>query len=215
MLYALNCCDRKRSDRLEFQYMRMTRIYLCVLIIALISIQRAPGAEIGSKAANFQLLDAAGTTRSLQSYAGKIVVLFFWSFKCPISLVYHDRMEALQNKYGNKGVVLLGMDSASNETPAEILANTDNLKITIPILVDLEGSLAEKLGATHTPSVFVLDGNMILRYKGAFDNNRKAGEKGRAAYAEDAIDALLAGKPVLVPETRPFGCSIRLQDMRE
>jgi alkyl hydroperoxide reductase subunit AhpC len=194
--------------------LRIIGICLCIWMIVSF-IQAAPAADISSKIDNFQLQDTAGAIHTQRSYSGKILILVFWSFKCPISLIYDDRMDALHDKYGNKGVAVLGIDSAANETPAEIRANMDNLKIMIPVLLDTEGNLAEKLGATQTPSVFILDGNMVLRYRGALDNNRKAGEKGRIAYAEDAVDALLAGRDVPIPETRSFGCSIRQQGIKE
>jgi len=49
----------------------------------------------------------------------------------------------------------------------------------------------------------------VLRYKGALDNNKRPGENDRISYVEDALDAILAGTPVQVSETKPFGCSIR------
>ena len=77
------------------------------------------------------------------------------------------------------------------------------------MLVDREGTLAEKLAATHAPSIFILDGGSVLRYRGALDNNKQPGEAGRIAYAEEAIDALLAGRAPARPETREFGCPLR------
>jgi hypothetical protein len=137
------------------------------------------------------------------------VSLFFWSFKCPISLAYTGRMEALQNKYRDRGVVVLGIAAAVNETPEEIRANTANLKITVPVLLDSEGELAGKLGATHTPCVFILDGKLVLQYKGAPDNNKLPGDKGRIAFVDNIIEALLEGNPVHISETKPFGCIIK------
>jgi peroxiredoxin len=200
---------------MEFKDMRRIAIFFLWICITSLSIQSILAAGIGSKIENFKLPDVAGTIHSLNSYSGKIVVLVFWSFKCPVSLLYDERLNGLKDKYKNSGVVVLGVDSAANETAEEIRANIDNLKITTPMLSDLEGNLAEKFGATQTPGVFVIDGNAILRYRGALDNNRKAGEKGRIAYAEDAIDALLAGRDVSTSETKSFGCSIRRKEIRE
>jgi len=170
----------------------------------------ACAADIGSPIANFQLSDISGDIRSLRSFSGKVVALVFWSYKCPVVLAYNSRIEELQKKYGAKGVAVLGVDSCANESPEEIRANIANLQITFPVLLDSEGNVAEKLGATHAPSVFILDREGILRYKGALDNNKKPGERGRIAYAEDVLDSVLSGRPVSVSETRPFGCSIKL-----
>jgi peroxiredoxin len=201
--------------RREFNDRRRIIVFFLWIGMLLLSIPSIHSADIGSEIEIFRLPDTAGTIHSLPAYSGKIVVLFFWSFKCPVSLFYNERLNGLENKYKNSEVVVLGVDSAANETSPEILANIDNLKITTPVLLDLEGNLAEKIGVTRTPSVFVIDGNRILRYRGALDNNRKEGEKGRIAYVEDAIDALIAGRAVPISETRPFGCSVRRQEIKE
>jgi peroxiredoxin len=180
-----------------------------IFLLLLLCARSVSGGEVGSRLENFQLRDISGKTRSLQSYSGKIVALVFWSFKCPVSLAYNDRVEKLQKKYAGREVAVLGVSSGAGDNADEVQANAANLKIQFPILLDSEGMLADKLGATHTPEVFILDGSSVVRYKGAFDNNKKPGESGRAAYAEDAIDAILAGSSVPISETRPFGCSIK------
>jgi peroxiredoxin len=167
------------------------------------------GAEIGAKIAGFQLRDVSGATRSLKSYSGKIVVFIFWSFKCPVSLAYNERVEKLQKKYADRDVALIGVASGANDNSDELQANAANLKITFPILLDSEGILAENLGATHAPEVVIIDKESVLRYRGALDNNKKPVESGRIAYAEEAIDTILGGSALHAPEIRPFGCSIK------
>jgi len=181
------------------------------LVLACLTLASALAGEpgIGARVGNLQLPDVSGQVHSLQSYAGRIVVLVFWSFKCPVSLSYDGRMTALGHKYAGKQVSVLAVASGANETPEEIRANVANLKIGMPVLLDSDGELAEKLGASHTPSVFILDGDGVVRYKGALDNNKKPGESGRIAYVEDALDALISGAAVALPETKAFGCSIK------
>lgn len=169
----------------------------------------AAAAQTGEKAPNFVLRDTEGNEHALSRYAGRIVVLEFWSFKCPVTLAYGERMTALQEKYQRSGVVILSVASNRNESPQEIKRNVENLKIRRPVLIDTDGGLAERLGVTHAPSIFILDGQGVLRYRGSLDNNKEPGERGRRAFAEEAIDALLAGRAVAQPETREFGCTIR------
>jgi len=165
--------------------------------------------QAGEKVANFQLKDTTGKDHSLSQYAGRLVVLEFWSFKCPVSLAYRERMQELETKFGPRGVVFLAIASNRNETPAEVARNAENLKMTYPVLLDTDGIVAEGMGATHAPSVFILDRGGVLRYRGAIDNNRTPGQGGRVSYAEDALEALLAGRPIQAPQTREFGCTIR------
>jgi peroxiredoxin len=182
---------------------------LCASFLTGLYAQPTQTAGIGSTVGSFQLPDASGTSRSLQSYSGKVVVFVFWSFKCPVALAYNERIETLRNQYAGRGVEVFGVSSGSKETSSEIRANLANLNMSMPVLLDSEGRLAEQLGATHTPAVFILDRGGVLRYRGALDNNKRVGDNGRIAYAEDALDAILAGRAVAVPETRPFGCVIR------
>jgi len=167
--------------------------------------------ELGNKVEEFRLEDISGRVHSLSQYSGRIVVLSFWAFKCPVSLSYDERLTALQSKYKKAGVVVLAVDSNANETAAEVRANVANLKLTFPVLLDGDGALAERLGAKQTPSLFIIDGQALLRYRGALDNNKKPGEGGRVAYAEKALEDLLANRPLSVPETRAIGCPIRRQ----
>ena len=145
----------------------------------------------------------------MTDYAGKIIVLSFWSFKCPVSLSYDERLMDLQEKFGGRGVIVMAVASNANEGETEIQRNTANLKFLLPVLLDQDGSLAETLSATHTPGLCIIDQSGVLRYRGALDNNKNSGEKGRIAYVEDALDALLASRSVAIPESRSFGCSIR------
>jgi len=155
-------------------------------------------------------MDDDRQTHSLEDYAGKIVVLEFWSFKCPPVAAYDDRMIALEGKYRNRGVVILAVDSNKNEPADEVRLNRVYRKLPFPVLMDKEGTLAESLDATLTPSVVILDGKGIIRYRGAIDNNKRAGEHGRTAYAEDALDALLSGQPVSQAEVKMSGgCTIK------
>jgi peroxiredoxin len=167
-------------------------------------------ADIGSRIGSFQLPDALGEMRTLRSFSGKAVAIVFWSYKCPVALAYIQRVEELRKKYEGKGVSVFTIAAGANETPAEIRANITNLKISVPVLLDSEGNVAERLGATHSPSVFIVDGEGVLRYKGALDNNKRPGESGRISYAEDALDSILSGREIRVADTRPFGCGLKL-----
>src|SRR5213083_2386580 len=99
-----------------------TRTLVLVLVLVCCSIMAESAlcaVEIGQKLAEFQLADASGKTHCLESYlsSGKVVVLCFWSFKCPVSLAYNRRLAALQEKYWPRGVAVLGIASNANESP--------------------------------------------------------------------------------------------------
>jgi peroxiredoxin len=182
-----------------------------LLLVFLVPIgSKSLRAQVGTRISDIRLADDRGKQHSLEDYAGKILVLEFWSYKCPPSAAYDDRIKELDARYRSRGVVILAVDSNKNEPAAEVRVNSDNRKVPYPVLMDPSGNLADSLGATHTPSVAVLDGSGVLRYRGAIDNNLRPGESGRIAYLENALDALLSGQPVQQSETRiSGGCSIK------
>lgn len=165
--------------------------------------------QLGSQVRDIRLHETTGEEHSLADYAGKIVLLEFWSFKCPVALAYNDRLADLQSKYRSQGVIVFAVASNKNESAAEVARNAANLNLPFPVILDQEGLIAARLLATHTPSIFIIDRDGIVRYRGAIDNNRRPGESRREAYAEKALEALLAGHPVLQSRTEEFGCRIR------
>lgn len=185
-------------------------IFLLSVCLALgIFVQPIPAVDIGARIADFRLSDESGNTHTRSSHSGKIVVFIFWSYKCPSAIRYTHRLDVLQNKYDKNRVVVVGVSTGNSETASAIQANKANLKVNFPVLLDRDGSLATMLGATHIPSVFIIDENSRLRYRGAIDNDKRIGDGKRKAYAEDAIDALLSARPIEVREIEAKGCMIR------
>jgi peroxiredoxin len=189
-----------------------SRRQFAVIMLAFIMVTSLPvfaGVQIGEKITGIQLRGSDGKVFNLEEYSGKIVILEFWSFKCPVTAAYNERIGMLQSKYRNRGIAVFAVASNKNESPIEVERNRENLSLPFPVLLDPDGMFADRLGATHTPSVVIVDGSGTLRYRGAIDNNKRPGEQGRIPHVEDAVEALLAGRPVPQAETKVFGCSIK------
>ncbi|HEX9500454.1 MAG TPA: redoxin domain-containing protein, partial [Thermoanaerobaculia bacterium] len=94
----------------------------------------------------------------------------------------------------------------------ESLANMKERAVTkgypYPYLKNNNSSIAHAYGARVTPHVYVIDQKGTLRYRGYIDDSARPEERTKAALT-DALDALLANKPVASTETRAFGCSIK------
>jgi hypothetical protein len=81
-----------------------------------------------------------------------------------------------------------------------------------PYLVDETQNIAHTYGAAHTPQVYVLQksgSDYIVKYTGAIDDNSDDANAVKSKYVEDAVNALLAGKPVTTPTTKAIGCGIK------
>lgn len=78
-----------------------------------------------------------------------------------------------------------------------------------PYLVDAGSKLADAFGANHTPEIFLFDKEGKLVYKGAMNDNPGNPGEAKEVYINNAIDAMIAGKPVTPAETKSIGCSIK------
>ncbi len=198
--------------------MRTTALSLAVLAAvcgstALAALEPAP---LGTKVSDFTLRDYLGQPHSLKDAGrGKIVVLAFLGTECPLAKIYATRLVALAEKYEPKGVVFLGLDPNRQDAVTEIAAFARSHRVEFPILKDLKQQVANAVGATRTPEVVVLDQDGAIRYRGRIDDQYGFQQNQNYQRSEatennlaDAIDALLADKPILKGETPAAGCLI-------
>ncbi len=167
------------------------------------------GPAIGSNIANFKLWDTKGKEQTLNSLKGKNgTVLIFISAKCPVVKAYNERMEMLAQDYMARGINVVGINSNSTETVDDMKAHAADNKFSFTMLQDKGNKIADALGATVTPEVFLLDAGNKLVYHGRIDNSRDV-TKVEHNDLRDAMDAMLAGKPVVKTQADAFGCSIK------
>jgi peroxiredoxin len=167
---------------------------------------------VGEKAPAFTLA-VAGESRSLslpQEVSGNaLTVVMFISTRCPVSNAYDVRMEDLEKAFGSRRVRFIGVNSNVNEPPAEIAAHARQHGFTFPVVKDEGSRTADAYGAQHTPEIFVIDSEGIVRYHGRIDENMDDAASVRSPDLRNALDALLAGRPAPVASTKAFGCSIK------
>jgi peroxiredoxin len=172
-----------------------------------VDIPAAPA--IGSMIDDFKLPDADGKEHSLKSLMGKNgAVVIFVATKCPVSNAYNERMEKLAQDYKAKGVSVIGINSNVSEAAAEVKSHATENKLTFAILKDNGNRIADRMGATRTPEVYVLDASMKLVYHGRIDNSQKI-ETVTVSDVREALDEMLAGKPVSKTGGAAFGCTIK------
>ena len=158
------------------------------------------------------LQDGNGNERCLDEFApSPLLVVAFLGTECPLAKLYGPRLEELRGRYAARGVAFVGINSNPNDSTTEIAAYVARHGIGFPLLRDAEGQLAGQLRATRTPEVFLLDRDRKIRYRGRIDDQYGPGyarpEPGHHELAE-AIEAVLTGAAVSVPQTEPVGCLI-------
>jgi peroxiredoxin len=184
--------------------------------------------EIGAKAPDFLLPGVDGRTYRLQDFAdAKVLVVLFTCNHCPTAQAYEDRILRMHADYKDRGVGLVAI--SPNDPKAvrldelgytDLSDSLEEMKIRakdngflFPYLYDGETQKTSfAYGALATPHVFIFDGDRKLRYNGRIDDADVKPVK--AHDARNAIEALLAGRPVPVEKTRVFGCSTKWADKR-
>ena len=164
---------------------------------------------IGATIGDFTLLDADGKDHSLKSMQGKNgTVLIFVAVQCPVSNAYNERMQKLADDYKAKGINVVGINSNVAESADAVKSHAVSNKMTFLILKDAGNKLADTLGATKTPEAYFLDGSNKLVYHGRIDNSKDTSAV-TSNELRDAVEAVLAGKPVEKPTALAFGCTIK------
>jgi len=191
------------------------------------SAQDHPILPIGSPAPDFALPGVDGKIHRLADYAASpVLAIVFTCNHCPISQLYEQRIMRLYEDYRDKGVAVVAiqpnapealrideLDSSDlSDTLEEMKIRAAYKHLTYPYLYDGETqSVARAYGPQATPHVFVFDRERRLRYEGRVDNSYRV-ELVKTQDARNAIDALLAGKPVEVTHTGVFGCSTKWKE---
>ena len=185
--------------------------FSCILALV-VSAASLTHADEPTKIENFTLQDVDGATHALTDYAKyKAVVLMFISTQCPVSNGYNTRMAALHNDYKDRGVAFLGINSNKSESVDAIRTHAKEHGFAFTILKDTDNKIADRLQASVTPEIYVLNSQLDLLYHGRIDDNSR-GTNITSQDLRKALDEILAGKPVSVTRTKAFGCTIKRVD---
>ena len=168
---------------------------------------------IGDKAPSFSLPDTTGGEVAFPD-GGHATVVVFTCNHCPYALAWHERLLAVASEYEDRGVrtVLVNPNDADRYPRDSFDAMRERVEREgpwpAPYLRDESQDVARAYNAKTTPDVFVFDSGGVLRYRGAPDADHMD-EVQNAAWLRSALDALLDGRNVTEPETRPVGCSVK------
>ena len=194
--------------------MKKTFVTLAALALA----ASAWAVEIGQPAPDFTGTDINGKTIKLADYQGKIVVLESYNSDCPFC---HNQYktgaaQALQKELADKGVVWLMVNSVNPRNPSHRTASqaqqewTDLKMAATAWIDDSTGTIGHLYGMKTTPHVFVVDKTGKVVYAGAMDDQPDPVHDPKTArnYVRETVDDLLAGKPIEVAQTKPYGCAV-------
>jgi hypothetical protein len=179
---------------------------------------------VGGPAPAFTAADTRGRSHSLAGYAGKWVVLEWFNHGCPYIKKHYapvngtGNSQGMQREYTRRGVIWLSIVSSGpgrqGYTSAEKAEDMARDKGAAPtaIVRDTAGVLGRQYGARNTPQYAIIGPDGVLRYAGAIDDRPSPSARdiaGATNYVRAALDAGLAGQPVAVAQTQPYGCEVK------
>ena len=196
---------------------------VAVLTAVLLPLPIAAQAVVGAPAPQFTATDSHGQTDSLSQFRGKYVVLEWHNQGCPYTRKHYvsGNMQSLQKEWTAKGVVWFTVISSAPGQQGYVTAGEENEYLAkvhadpTAVLLDPEGKLGRLYDARTTPQMIVIDPSGKLIYDGAIDNRSTPDVddiRGADNYVSDALNEALAGKPIAISHTRPYGCSVKYPD---
>jgi len=161
---------------------------------------------------NFMLVDQNLQAHELYRLAdAPAIVIVSTANGCPIARSLTPALKALRDKYAAKGVEFMLLDSALQDSREAIVAEAKDYGQDIPILMDSNQLVGEALGVTRTAEVYVINPKTWqVMYRGPIDDRMDYGVQKAATrtFAADALDNVLAGKPVQQATMQSKGCLI-------
>lgn len=152
---------------------------------------------VGEKVPEFSVTDVRGKIWKLsdlrKSAESGVVSLTFWCTFCHSCRHMEGRLDQLARTYKRKAAIV-ALDASAGETAERVAAFAKEHGLTLPIVLDAPGKTADLFGVGVTTTTVVIDQAGVLRFRGQFAH-------GQHAFAEDALKAVLAGKPVPHSET--------------
>lgn len=196
---------------------------LPLLLSALLATAAAPLVAkpvVGEAAPAFSAVDSQGKTHALSDYTGKTVVLEWSNPECPFVKKHYGagNLQKQQADAAAHGVVWLTVNSGAAGKQGHFDAASANAWIAKvggkanAYLLDADGQVGHAYAAKTTPHLYVIDGSGVLRYMGGIDSIQSADADDIAKatqYVPQALSELAAGKPVSVPTSEPYGCSVK------
>ncbi|NJN28322.1 MAG: thioredoxin family protein [Cyclobacteriaceae bacterium] len=172
---------------------------------------------LGTLAPGFELYDTvSGKVKSLDLLKGDLAtVVMFICNHCPYVLHINTTLVHLANTYQPKGVSFVAISSNDvtnypQDSPERMKSHAEHIGYPFPYLYDESQNVARAYDAACTPDIFVFDAALRCAYRGQFDASRPKNDiPVTGKDLKNALDCLIAGRPVPTDQIPSIGCNIK------
>jgi len=141
----------------------VTGFIVCISVAGVVAGEKSP-LKIGDITPRVDLTDTKGSTvRIPDDLRGKVVLLQFWASGCGACNDEMSAMQALNDRYGRKGLVILAINVGQKKEAVKKLLQ--HMRISFPVLLDSDREMARKYDVVDMPRTFLVDRKGIIRYK--------------------------------------------------
>lgn len=197
------------------QILTLSLIAVSAFLVAFTNPTVHQGYHVGDVATDFSLKNVDGTMKSLADYKdAKGYIVTFTCNHCPYSVMYEDRLIAIQDKYAKMGYPIIAINPndpavVDGDSYEDMQVRAKEKGFNFDYLYDDGQKIYPQYGATKTPHVFLLDAKRVVKYIGAIDDNARDASAVKEKYLENAIASLVAGNDPDPSTTKAIGCSIK------
>lgn len=173
-----------------------------------------------TKAPNFELFDTvSGKILSLKELKGeKGTVIAFICNHCPFVIHVNPMLSKLAKEYQTLGIGFIAISSNDiknypQDAPHLMTEVAKKEGYTFPYLYDETQDVAKAYQAACTPDFYLFDQALKLVYRGQLDDSRPGnGLQLNGKDLRNALDSLLADKPISNDQKPSIGCNIKWID---
>jgi peroxiredoxin len=171
--------------------------------------------DIGEKAPDFKLKATDGNTYSLSDFSGSdTLVVFFTCNHCPYVIGSDEITRKTAQKFQNKGVGFVAINSNSANTYPEddfdhMVSRMERNKFPWKYLYDETQNIALEYGALRTPHFFVFNKDRELIYTGIGVDSPRDTSRITTDDLDRALTEITSGNKVSIPVTNPIGCNVK------
>jgi peroxiredoxin len=165
----------------------------------------------GDKAEDFTVNNYDGIKYNLSEALANSkngVIVMFWSSECPVVQPYNDRINDYAKEYMENGFTVWAINSNNTESTEQVQEHAKKNNYVFPVLKDNNNVIADLLGATRTPEVYVIGKDWVISYHGRITDNKDMASQSTHDL-KLAVGEIAGGKEVTVKETKFFGCTIK------
>ena len=180
---------KKSESKKQIVFLIILVFFVALFVTVYFAQERHIGKRIitrGDRAPEFRLPSLEGKSVGLSDFRGKVVMVHFWATWCPPCVEEMPTLDKLSREFTGKNFQLLAV-SADEGGADTVSAFMTRNRLSIPVLLDTERTVAGLYGTFKFPETYILDGQGIVRYKAI--GPRDWGNPANLKIVQDIFDA--------------------------